>query len=255
MAIVWFTNIFFKANQDYEAIFFSSFVLIIAAALGAIFSLYIGYLYTPSTATGKIWLLIGLGSLGDCLGEIFYTYYDLFTEEAPFPSIADVFYYLAYIPFILGLILEMRLLKINLPTIDKIVITILYIAVCVFVLVTVVIMPIADIDLNNTQSRYEYFLTALYPIFDLVVILCVLIVFMKLRHGKINTAWILLLLGYLLFTFGDIAFNWKELYGETPSLFEFYDYMFLLGYFLVFVSAITIISLMSKVFEEPKPNS
>jgi hypothetical protein len=206
-------------------------------------------LYKPSTIAGKVWLLLAIGMLGWTIGEIIYIYYELFTDIAPFPSIADLFYLLAYIPLSIGLILQLRIIKVELPNKEKIITAIIYIAICVLVIITVIILPILEIYPIPEEETLVYFVSFLYPIFDLLLIFCVVIVFVKFRHGKINMAWILLLVGFLCDTFGDILFNWQEAVIGAEAMFEPFDLLFILGYILIINSAFTMVHLLTKEFE------
>src|SRR5258708_39672591 len=51
-------------------------------------------------------LFLTLGVLGWFIGEVFWNYYELFLHIKPFPSIADIFYLIAYPLLFLGLLNE-----------------------------------------------------------------------------------------------------------------------------------------------------
>jgi hypothetical protein len=114
--------------------------------------------------------------------------------------------------------------------------------------VSVVVLPIQAVYPIPEEETFDYALGASYPILDLILILSILVVFAKLRHGKINLAWILLLAGFFLITVADIAFNWIEAFELETVLFEFYDLLFLIGYIIILVGALSVISLMTKTF-------
>ena len=253
MIFIWMTGETIFEGLEWEAQLFVSYTIIAIIAMGVIFLIYLGKMYKLSTSTGKIWLLIGLGMLGWLIGEIIYTYYDLYTEETPFPSIGDAFYLIAYLPFAIGLIMQMKLLEIKLPNLERVIVLISYVAACVFVYFAAILpiqqaygLPIPD------DVLLEVGIAVLYPILDLVLLFCVLVVFFKLRHGKINIAWILLLIGILLTIIADITFNYVENVLETESLFELYDLMFLAGYLFILISALSVINIMTKTFDSEK---
>lgn len=250
MSIVWtFNEFFFSESMTFEANMFQSIIIIIAAALGAIFLIHVALLYKISTSIGKVWLLLGLGIMGWCIGDIIYAYYENYTEVAPFPSIADLFYLLAYIPLSWGLILQMRLLQIKLPLGEKIIIAIIFIIVCIIVAVFVIVIPIQEEYPIPEDELIGYLVSALYPIVDLILLLCVIIVFAKFRKGKIHVAWILLLMGILMTLIADILFNWVESIVEETATFELYDLLFLIGYVFIYIGALAVINIMTKTFE------
>ncbi|MFW9906829.1 MAG: hypothetical protein ACFFFH_21170, partial [Candidatus Thorarchaeota archaeon] len=239
----------FTEEQWYEAYIFQDVVTIASAFLAFLFLLCVAILYKPSTKAGKVWLLFSLGYLAWTIGETIYSYYELFTDIAPFPSMADFFYLIAFLPISIGLILQARLIKIQLSTQEKIIIILLFITISMIVIIAVILLPIQEAYPIPEEEKFAYFIGMLYPICDLILILCVLIVFFKLRHGKITVAWILLLVGFLFDTIGDILFNWVETVREEEMLFEPFDLFFIFGYIFVINSALTMIYLMSKTFE------
>lgn len=250
---IWFSGIFTE-EQWYEAYIFQDVVTIVSAALAFIFILYIAILYKPSTYAGKIWLLFALGFLAWTIGEIIYIYYEFFTDIDPFPSIADFFYLIAYLPISIGLIMQSRLIKIPLSTQEKIIIVLLFAVISIVVFITVIFLPIQEVYPIPEEEIVAYIVGVLYPICDLILILFVFVVFIKMRHGKINVAWMLLLIGFLLDTTGDILYNWVVTVRKEELLFEPFDLFFIFGYIFSINSAITMIYLMSKTFENNQIN-
>lgn len=253
LIFIWFSGIFTE-QQWYEAYIFQVVVTIVPAFLAFLFLLYVAILYNLSTKVGKIWLLFALGLLAWTIGEIIYSYYELFTDIDPFPSIADFFYLIAFLPITLGLIIQSRLIKIPLSIQEKIIITLLFIVISTLVFITVILLPVQEIYPIPDEEVFAYSVGILYPICDLILILCVMIVYFKLRRGKINVAWILLLIAFLLDTIGDILFNWVVTVRKEEMLFEPFDLFFIFGYIFVINSAITMIYLMSKTFENNQIN-
>ncbi|TFG27706.1 MAG: hypothetical protein EU532_06860 [Promethearchaeota archaeon] len=250
MIIIWFIpSLLFSEEMEFEANMFQSYMIIITAGIATINLCYLAKRYKLPTTLGKMWFLLGLGMLGWVIGEIIYTYYENFTDIEPFPSIADLFYLLAYIPLSVGFIIQMRVLKITLPNRDKLFVFISFLIICIIVMISVIILPIQEVSPIPEDEIFAYFVGALYPIFDLFLMLCIFVVFAKLRHGEINIAWLFLLLGFLLTVFADIIFNWVEVVGGEPATFELYDLLYLIGYVLIYIGAFKVINIMTKTFE------
>jgi len=251
ISIVWLIgNSLFTEEQSFEARLFQDIIIVGSIALATVFLFYLSILYKPSTSVGKVWLLLALGALGWTIGESTFSYYELFTDIEPFPSIADFFYLIAYIPLSMALILQMVHMDITLAKKEKIVIAIVYALICVFVIVTVIVIPIQQASPIPQSEVFAYFVGALYPILDLILILCVFVVFAKIRHGKVNTAWILLLIGILITTIADIIFNWVETLNVPEQLFYPYDLLFIISYVFILNSAWTMIYLMKQAFQK-----
>lgn len=249
LSIIWFSDVFTE-DQWYEAYIFQDVITIVAASLAFLFFTYLTILYRFSTSTGKVWLFFAIGMLSWTIGEIIYCYLELFTDIEPFPSIADFFYLIAYIPLSIGLIFQARLIKITLSRQEKQIIAIVFTILTAIIFIIVILLPILDAFPIPENERLIFVLGALYPLGDLVLILCVLFVFAKLRHGTINIAWALILTGFLIDTIGDILFTWMVTITREELLFEPFDLLFIIGYILYINGALTMVYLMTNSFEK-----
>lgn len=252
MVIIWFLigDLIFPEGREFEAEMFQSVIMVIVASIGLVFLWYLVYIYKLSTTSGKVWFLLGLGITIGIMGDIAYTYYELFTEEAPFPNIAYFFYLMSYLPLFIGLLLQIRLIEIELPSLDRVIIVISYIIICIIVIVLVIIIPIQRAYPIPEEEVLKYFIGALYLIFDLILLICVMVLFAKLRGGKLNIALILLLIGFIFIIIADILFYWMENVVKETTTFDFYDLLFIIGFIFIYISALSVISLMTKTFEE-----
>lgn len=256
MAIIWFLigDLIFPEGMEYEAEMFQSVIMVIVASIGVVLLWYLVNIYKLSTTSGKVWFLLGLGITIEIVGYIAYIYYELFTEEASFPSIADFFYLISYLPLFMGLILKIRLIEIELPSLDRVIVVISYIIICIIVIVLVIIIPIQRAYPIPEEEVLKYFIGTLYPIFDLILLICVMVLFAKLRGGKLNFALILLLIGFIFIIIAGIIFYWMENVVKETTTFDFYDLLFLIGFIFIYVSALSVISLMTKTFEKSSLN-
>ncbi len=252
MTIYWLTgNLIFPIDlEEFAAI--TQFVIIVTAiGIGTVILILIGIMYKLSTMSGKIWFLLGLGILGWFIGEFLYNYLEIFLKIEPFPSIADFFYLIAYLPLSIGLILQMRLIKIKLSTLEIIIVLILFAIICVLVSLFVIIFPIQDWYSWDIPAEevIPLLIGMAYPVVDLILLFFAMFVLTKLRHGKISIAWLLLLIGIICTIIADIIYNYIE--NTTGSqLFELYDLVFLIGYVFIYLSGFSIINVMSKSFEQ-----
>jgi hypothetical protein len=224
---------------------FSALMIIASIALGAVFLLVLGGTYKISSSMGKVWAFLGIGMLLWLAGEIIYYLYDLQGVE-PFPTIADVFYYIAYLPLTAGLVIQMRLLKLSLATAEKILVIVLS-AIVSLVIIYFVLWPAIDAFIATPDDPLSLVAGALYPALDIVLLICVFMVSAKLRHGKINAAWILILAGLVLTTVADSLY-WIADNQGIDEMFNWYDLAFLVGYILVTMGAIKGINVISTSF-------
>ncbi len=249
MTIIWISNFPFSKEQVFEASLFQTIVLITVLTIGTILLFYLSTIYKTSTTVGKVWLCLGLGLLFWTIGEIMFSYYELFTDIEPFPSMSDFFYLSAYILLSAGLIVQMHLTKIKLTLLEKSIIAVIFLVITIIVVITVIVLPFQEVGPIPDSEIFSYFVAALYPIFDLVLILCVLIVFAKIHRGKINIAWVILLIGFSLSTIADIIFNWSASVGSIDLLFQPYDLIYFMSYIAIINGALCLLNIMTKTFE------
>nr|MDO8115416.1 hypothetical protein [Candidatus Sigynarchaeota archaeon] len=241
--LLWiFGNDLFAGADETTMILFQEALLLASIILGVIFLLSLGSLYKLSTKMGRIWLFLGLGMLCWFLGELIFTILDLDPLGSPFPSIADIFYILAY-PFLaIGLLIQTGLLKIKL-SVKEIIGAIIVIVASAAVIFVIVLLPLIE-EWASTTDLFGSFVEALYPVLDIFLLATVIFVYVKLRHGKINSAWILILLGLVMMTVAD------TLYSSYPQddpliIFKLYDLAFFISYMLILSGSLKVINLMS----------
>lgn len=105
--------------------------------------------------------------------------------------------------------------------------------------------PLIILPSDDTMTE---FINTLYPVLDIFLLSCVFIVFAKLRKGRINSAWMLILSGLIVLTVADILY---QIYANVNGLlFYSYDLAFLISYLLIFAGSLKIINIMSASFTE-----
>jgi hypothetical protein len=245
VAIWSFGATWFAEVDAITTLLLPSVMIIASIILGGVFLLVLGGTYKISSSMGKVWAFLGIGMLLWLVGETIYFYYDLLGEE-PFPTIADVFYYVAYIPLTAGLVIQMRLLKLSLSAAEKVLVTVLSVIVSV-IIVYFVLWPAIDAFIAVPDDPVGLVAGAMYTVLDIVLLVFVFTVSAKLRHGKINTAWILILAGLIMTTVADSLY-WIADNQGIDEIFNWYDLAFLIGYLLVTMGAIKGINVISTSF-------
>jgi hypothetical protein len=249
---VWsFGATWFAEVEDTVTFSLSGLMIIASLVLSSFFLLVLGDTYKISSSMGKVWAMLGVGMLLWLAGEVIYFWLDYQTivdplAVAPFPSIADIFYYVAYMPLTAGLIVQMRLLKLTLGASEKAIVSILSVLASL-IIVYYVLLPAIDAFIADPVDLLGVFAGALYPVLDIVLLVCVFTVSAKLRHGKINTAWVLILAGLILTALADSLY-WIADNQGIDEMFNWYDLAFLAGYLLIAMGAIKGISVISTSF-------
>jgi hypothetical protein len=223
-------------------------MLMTSIALGAIFLLILGSVYKLSTTMGKVWMFLGIGMMLWLIGEFLITYYDtsvyalLDPGDVPNYGIYDLFYISAY-PFLaVGLLIQMRLLKMSTSSKEKVGIAIA-IVVSSVIIFWISLLPMI-VAWGTSADIIGDIVLALYPVLDMFLIACVIIVFAKLRKGKINIAWILILIGFVVMTVADTVYQIYQ-QAEIEVLFAPFDLMYLISYLLIFAGALKVINVMT----------
>lgn len=178
----------------------------------------------------KIWLYFTFGMLFWFLGEIVWTIYVLVLNvEIPYPSAADAFWLIGYIPLLLAIDLYIRLFR---PALFKK----MYFAGAVVVsTVSIVLFAILAPPIVAAEDNVIALSISLaYPILDLILfaeaILGLLIFTVTKLKGKIGVAWLLINAGIVMNVIGDMLFGYatsQDTYfsGHPLDLFFYWGYI------------------------------
>ncbi len=160
-----------------------------------------------STADRKILFAFSAGFLLWTIAESIWMYYELVLGiEVPFPSFADLFWTIGYIPMLVALYLKKRDMFI---TKEK------NIAAYVGGVIMLTFIIFIFLPLFIEMSGMERVLSFIYISFDYIFALFSLSVLLVGGTGKFIRPWLTLAAAYAAFTLFDISFAWftaKDLY-------------------------------------------
>lgn len=159
------------------------------------------------TLQGKVLYCITLGLLAWCIGEIIWVYFDVFTDVSPYPSLADLYYLVAYIPLAAGLILELRFMEVHWQKLDRP----LLFALGLVGLLSGIIVAYTGVYLayQPDVSWLTNLIGISYGLGDLVLLLlCLLVVALvwEMRGGKLSQPWLIFFVGMTITLIADIIF-------------------------------------------------
>jgi len=203
--------------------------------LGALFAWRSARLFEPGNPVRPTWMFLAVGITGFFLGQATLAFYQLVLGVAvPFPSLADVFFLLAYPLLILGFVTAILAYeKVGFPigtSSERWALALL--AGIVFAMAGVyVLRPI----LAAPISPLERFLNAAYPALDLVILVPVLILMriaLRFRGGSVVRVWTAVLLGFCFMCVGDVLFAYFSGMGQE-RLGSLVDLMFVWAYISV----------------------
>jgi len=164
---------------------------------------------------GRIWLMFLIGIFLWFLGEFVWAIYVLgFKIDAPYPSVADVFYLLGYLPLICGFIMYLMQFRpaLSLKTAR----------LGLFIATVMIILTIAFLYrpiINSPEDSVIVSLDLLYTTLDLVILIFSAQIFVftlsytSLFGGGLWKALLFLVIGTILNAGADLLFSYLDLVG------------------------------------------
>ncbi len=184
---------------------------------------------------GRTFGLLGIGFVSWAIAEVIFIYFFEFLGIDPFPSIADVFYIIAYPFFFAAIINEIYNYGGKFKesfTWSKTLLLIVITGITIFVQAQVIFDPSATI--------LETFANASYGFGDLILIISAFFlidIVGKLRNAKFSLPWVFFIFGMLANLVADLLFaQFYNQYEEGLKLFLQIDVIFIAGYLFFFYS-------------------
>ncbi|MDH3278314.1 MAG: hypothetical protein OEL77_07990 [Nitrosopumilus sp.] len=165
--------------------------------------------YRGTRVFGRAYLSLAGAFFSVAIGEIIYNVYLFVFDLDPYPSIADIFFFLLYPFTLLHLLINIKFFKVGTSLKSISVITMLaFVIILVYSYVAYSVIEAFDID----------FFYGLIFISGAAIITSVgiygVVVVRKIPLGK---AWILLVCGILLGTIGDVWYQYLEILGSYDT--------------------------------------
>ncbi|EKD78245.1 MAG: hypothetical protein ACD_41C00385G0015 [uncultured bacterium] len=164
--------------------------------------------YGMRSLQGKILLIITFGVVSWFIGEVVWTYYELIAQVDPYPSVADWFYLVGYLPLCIGLLWELKFLRHKvhkpLPYTLRLLMTMLAVLFSGIALYFGVFQAI-----KPEYSVLENGVAISYGVADIVLVLMslvVIVVTIEMRGGKFVAPWWWFLSGLTCTFVADIGF-------------------------------------------------
>ena len=180
------------------------------------------------------WFLLSLGLLANFAGQLCLAPFQVVRNETPFPSVADIFYVLAY-PFLIAALLVLlnayRESGFPIGSLAERALTLAGVGVIGAFVAVPILRPVAA----TGGPPLDRILTVAYPVLDLVLLLplaLLLRIALKLRGSHAGEVWVLILSGIVFLCAGDICFAYFQSLGQQ-HLDPFVHATFILAYGLV----------------------
>src|SRR5918997_998356 len=193
----------------------------------------------PAAMRGRRWapVLLGMGILCYILGQMGFTYYDLVLQQAPlFPSLADVGYLIEYPFFLLGILL--------LPARPIPVASLARIALDGLMIMTAAVtfswyFILGPVIQQATETALAKVVATAYPLADIVLIACLVILALRPGAHALRRAVYLLALALGFYVVMDSIYAYQTL-NETYVTGTLFDVGWPVAYMLIGLGAFAV---------------
>ena len=144
-----------------------------------------------------------------CLGEATWGIYEVGRHVPfPYPSLADVFYLVGYLPAIISILLAVRFLRSGLTEVKALVLSLLGLMIIGLVF-SFLLSPL----LSNSTGALAKVLDLVYPSLDSVLLILAIMMLLIFEGAPPSTPWLWISVGMILTTIADISFSVGTLQG------------------------------------------
>ena len=180
----------------------------------AIASFVIWTRYRSTKIFGRAYFSLGLAYVTIVAAEITYITYDIILHQDPYPSIADVFFFAMYPFTLIHLILNIRFFKPDALNKDKI----LLMAIPAGIILTYVMMfghhMTYEEKIPVEYTSFEYYFGLMFIAASAITLAFAISAAKIFREGVLGTVWLLLVVGILANTVGDVWYYHIEIFAQ-----------------------------------------
>jgi hypothetical protein len=228
--------VFTNALSPARLVALAAVIKLVLLLAGAAWSRRLRGLLDADNPARPAWTLLAAGIFCDALGQAALAPYQLAGAEAPFPSLGDPLYLLAY-PLIGAALVRFvqayRDAGYPMGSRSEQAVLLGVTSVVCAALSVVVLRPV----LASNMPPFEKALTAAYPLLDLVLLVPLALLVRttwQFRGGSVGTAWLVIVGGIVFMCAGDVLFAYFTALGMT-GLDPFVHAAFIVSYGLVAV--------------------
>lgn len=150
-----------------------------------------------------LWAGIVIGWGLWALAEIIYSIYSIVGQEAPYPSIADIFWMIGYVPMGVGLFLRGRTMPVR-PNRSQVLTIVAFSLITILFAGIFVLWP--TFQSFDPGTPMENLINIAYPLEDCLLLIVVWRLFFTYEKGESGFGWRLLAVGFILLTIGDLVY-------------------------------------------------
>lgn len=215
-------------DGEMTASIFSFVNPLIASIIGFI----VAFRYKGTKVFQKAYLALAAGFFAIFIGEIVYFTYDLFIPDIdPYPSIADVFFFVQYPLILAHIIINIRFFSPKLNKISKIWIILFPISILIGYTM------LSEFGLEGFEANFDFYYGAIFVYASSLTLSVAVIGAIIFKEGVIGKAWLLLVIGILGNTIGDTWYYNLEVLGQY-DLVHAVNLFWYAGYWMVIYALI-----------------
>ena len=218
-----------RASNELE-----SAIFLLPPLLAAVLGFYASSIYKLENIHGKTMAWLGSGLTLFFIGELLFFLYQFVFHKTPFPSVADVFYLLAYPMLLAGLLIEVKMHKPKLSEFNK---QALAIITLIFLSLLGVVCYFGIYNAYDAKaSTLANIIGMSYGVADLIILVPVIYVLklaFQFRGGKLFVSWMLIFCAMIFMLAGDIFFaSYNDQYSAGTWPYNLIDLFWTASYLL-----------------------
>ncbi|MFQ6088262.1 MAG: DUF835 domain-containing protein [Candidatus Methanofastidiosia archaeon] len=184
------------------------------------------------------------------LGELNWTIYEDFFGIEPFPSLADLFWFAGYVPFLYLILRILYLYRkfINTSSIKKITV--------IWIFLNLIFLGyLGSLIFNWDETLLVKIISFSYPLLDSLALLFLVLLLVTYRNTTLEIYWWIFTFGMLFDVFGDYLFAYYEAFGlyfvsSLPDSFFLLSYLTIILGFAMILKTKTIFSSIEPLYED-----
>lgn len=192
-------------EPEIEGFLLSDIFNLLGPLIVSLAGFFVSVKYGFSNIFGKSYFALGLGMIFLFLGDFTYMYYEYVLETDPYPSFADIFYFLTYPLLIFHLQKNIRFFKGKLN---------IWAQILLAAIPTIIVSSYVFFSLNELDVIvFDFVYGLIFVLASSITLSLAVLGGIIFRQNILMTTWILLAFSILLMTIADVWYYHIEIFG------------------------------------------
>jgi hypothetical protein len=216
-----------------EGLLYSNVPALTTSGSTSVLSLHVIYRQKTKGLFPRLYASLGLALALWFAAESIWAYYEIVLGiETPFPSLADAFWLVGYVPFAYFLV---GIIRNFLGMSKSMLFPLLAMSSIGFALLGNILLSIYQAaDLASQDGIITYIVGSAYPVADMFLIVPAIAAFIQLRKGKLTfTPWAFIVIATIVFIIADIGFTYSTSVPEMADMLWVWNPLYNVGYIAI----------------------